>query len=176
MEFIFFNMFYIASAILFFIVALSYNIKYAILSLICFNIFFFIIKKKSFSDNKALFNFSFLLIFGLLTFIFDNDNIIKFKTSVIYIILSFFLICVYFCKNNFFETILLKYNLFLDHVNVRRFILSLSGLYFFLSILNMYIVMTFSTKFWLFFKTFGFSFIFLVFILLFYLLGGFKNN
>lgn len=168
MEFIFF-MFYILSTIVFFVVALTYSLKHAILSLICLYIFFFIIKKKRFNDNKMLFNFLLLLIFGLFAFIFDNDDIIKFKTSFVYFIFSLFFLISFFFKKFFFKTYLTKYNFYLDDIILNQINLFCALFFLFLSVLNIYIVINFSTKFWIFFKTFGFSFMFFIYLFFIYL-------
>lgn len=163
-------MFYFFSAMLFFFVAFNYNIKYSILTLILFNIFFLIIKKKSLNDNKFLFHFCILLVFGSVSILFDNDNIIKFKTSFIYFFLSLFLLFSYIYENKVLKKYLINYNINFFDTNLNKIVLSFSLFFFILSILNIYIALNFSTKSWLIFKTFGFNFIFILFCLFIYFL------
>lgn len=162
-------MFYFLSGILFFSVTLiSYSLKCGLFSLVFFYIFSVIIKKNSFDDNKFLFNFIVLLIFMLFVLVFKNDNIIKLKTTFIYFCISLFFYFSYFYKKIIFRDFLFKYNFVLSDSILNSINLAFALFFFFLSMLNIYIALNYSTKFWLFFKTFGFSFLFILFIFFVY--------
>lgn len=162
-------MFYFLSSILFFCVALiSNNIKYGFFSVFFLYIFTVIIKKNSFNDNKFLFNFVLLLFFFILVLIFKDDNLIKFKTSILYFFLSLFFFISYFYKKFYLKEFLAKNNLILPTRMINFVNLSFCLFFLFLSCLNIYVSFTYSTTVWLIFKTFGCSFLLFFFVLFIY--------
>lgn len=115
-------------------------------------------------EKMALISALIVVIFGSLTFAFQNDHFIKWKVTVIYILFSIILLVnQLILKKSIIKKILIgKVFILTDRIWLK---LDLSWALFFLicGIINLYVAFWFPQEIWINFKVFGLTFITLLF-------------
>jgi len=161
-------MFSIYPIIIFFIFFYFYNISIATLSLSIYYLIFFILLKlkKNVLNKKYFFYFILLLILSSISIIFNNEEIIKWKVSIVNWILASMFLFFYYFKKTFVHSYLKKNKIILNKKTVNYVNLSYCLFFLFLGFLNMYVIYNFSTPHWLIFKFFILPFIIILFCII----------
>lgn len=126
-------------------------------------------------DKMYLMVFTITLVFGGLALLFDNDAYIKWKPTVVSLVLAGVLLGGHFLQRNFIERLLnaishrtMGFRLTLQSTDWNRLNMACVIYFIVTALLNLYIAFNFSTTFWVNFSLFGFGAIqMLFFILLF---------
>ena len=110
-----------------------------------------------------LFTAILVVVFGGMTILFNDDRFFKMKPTLVYFLFGAILLVGLFRGKSYLKSLM---GTMLPMDNEGWMIISrrITGFFFFLAALNEFVWRTFSTEFWVYFKTFGLSVALLVFL------------
>ena len=104
-----------------------------------------------------------VVVFGGMTIIFNDDRFFKMKPTLVYFLFGSILLVGLFRGKSYLQA-LMGNMLPMDDKGWMIISRRITGFFFFLALLNEFVWRTFSTEFWVYFKTFGLSVALLVFL------------
>ncbi|VFP79975.1 septation protein IspZ [Candidatus Erwinia haradaeae] len=117
-------------------------------------------------DKMSIITFILVLIFGILTVVFHEPDFIKWKTTIIYGLLSIVLFFSHFYRRNPYIKKIFNNEIQLPDIIWRRLNIAWAFFFFFCSLSNVYAIFYLSQERWIDFKFFGLGSLTLFFVFL----------
>lgn len=152
----------------FFISYIFYNIFISSMTLVITSFISLIITKLAYKSisKHDLFNLICIIFFGLLTFFSHNSDYIKWKITILYLLIFLgFLINIFFMKKTFLE-IIFENKIHISKHSWKKLNILWSLFFLMCSIINTYVIFLCSEKTWVTFKVFGLTTLMLIAIII----------